>query len=59
MAENGADGAKSMQPEMGHFGKKKAPMRQYNVQSPFERIAIDIAGPFPETDSGNINAFWW
>ena len=31
----------------------KAPMRQYNVGSPFERIAIDVAGPFPETDGGN------
>ncbi|KAJ8942792.1 hypothetical protein NQ318_013007 [Aromia moschata] len=28
-------------------------MRQYNVGSPFERIAIDVAGPFPETDNGN------
>ncbi|KAG8223467.1 hypothetical protein J437_LFUL001961 [Ladona fulva] len=31
----------------------KAPMRQYNLGSPFERIAIDIAGPFPETGQGN------
>ncbi|XP_050507422.1 uncharacterized protein LOC126885038 [Diabrotica virgifera virgifera] len=28
-------------------------MRQYNVGSPMERVAIDIAGPFPETDAGN------
>ena len=28
-------------------------MRQYNVGLPFERIAIDIAGPFPVTDDGN------
>ncbi|KAG5886025.1 hypothetical protein JTB14_023666 [Gonioctena quinquepunctata] len=28
-------------------------MRQYNVGSPFERIAIDIAGPFPVSDHGN------
>ena len=28
-------------------------MRQYNVGQPFERIAIDIAGPFPVTDDGN------
>lgn len=33
--------------------KPRAPMRQYNVGSPFERIAIDVAGPFPETDVGN------
>ena len=28
-------------------------MRQYNVVLPFERIAVDIAGPFPVTDDGN------
>ena len=28
-------------------------MHQYNVGVPFERIAIDIAGPFPESDKGN------
>ena len=28
-------------------------MHQYNVGAPFERIAIDIAGPFPESDRGN------
>jgi transposase InsO family protein len=28
-------------------------MKQYNVGLPFERIAIDVAGPFPETDQGN------
>ena len=26
---------------------------RYNVGQPFERIAIDIAGPFPVTDDGN------
>jgi hypothetical protein len=26
---------------------------QYNVGAPFERTAIDIAGPFPESDRGN------
>lgn len=33
--------------------KKKASMRLYNVGAPFERIAIDVAGPFPLTDDGN------
>lgn len=33
--------------------RRRAPMRQYNVGSPFERIAIDVAGPFPETGHGN------
>jgi hypothetical protein len=28
-------------------------MHQYNVEAPFERIAIDIAGPFPWSDLGN------
>lgn len=28
-------------------------MKQYNVGLPFERIAVDIAGPFPETHKGN------
>jgi hypothetical protein len=28
-------------------------MHQYNVGAPFERIAIDITGPFPESESGN------
>jgi len=28
-------------------------MKQYNVGLPFERLAIDIAGPFPETNRGN------
>jgi hypothetical protein len=28
-------------------------MKQSNVGAPFERIAFDIAGPFPITDSGN------
>lgn len=33
--------------------RRVAPMRQYNVGAPFERIAIDVAGPFPSTDRGN------
>jgi hypothetical protein len=28
-------------------------MHQHNVGSPFERIAIDVAGPFPRSDQGN------
>lgn len=33
--------------------KQKAPMKQYIVGAPLERVAIDIAGPFPETALGN------
>lgn len=41
-------------PEMAPImGKRR---RQFG--SSFEIIAIDIAGPFPETDSGNKNTFW-
>ena len=28
-------------------------MQQYNVGAPFERIAIDVAGPFPMSERGN------
>jgi hypothetical protein len=28
-------------------------MHQYNVGAPFERIAIDVAGPFPRSDQEN------
>jgi hypothetical protein len=28
-------------------------MHQYIVGAPFERIAIDVAGPFPLSDKGN------
>jgi len=30
-------------------------IHQYNVGAPFERIAVDIAGPFPKSDRGNRN----
>ena len=33
--------------------KRKAPMAQYNVGSPMERIAADVLGPLPTSDSGN------
>jgi len=28
-------------------------MNQYNVGAPFEKIAVDIARPFPESNRGN------
>ncbi|POS82547.1 hypothetical protein EPUL_004988, partial [Erysiphe pulchra] len=37
----------------GPRGSRRAPMKQYNVGSPLERVAIDISGPFPETEDGN------
>uniref|UniRef100_A0A1Y1M2P1 Uncharacterized protein n=1 Tax=Photinus pyralis TaxID=7054 RepID=A0A1Y1M2P1_PHOPY len=37
--------------------RPKAPMRQYNVGSPFKRVLIDIAGSFPESDGGNVQSY--
>lgn len=34
--------------------RNETPMRQKNVESPFKRIAIDIAGPFPESENKYI-----
>ena len=33
--------------------KAKAPMTQYNVGMPLERIAIDLQGPYPKSKRGN------
>ena len=46
----GAANVSNALPVMVH--KKRVAMQQYNLGSPFERIAIDVAGPFPESDSG-------
>lgn len=37
----------------GPRGKGSSPMQTYNVGAPFERVAMDILGPLPETRSGN------
>lgn len=31
----------------------KCSLKLYNVGAPWERIALDVTGPFPESDSGN------
>ena len=31
----------------------RGPMKKYNVGAPLERVALDILGPLPETDSSN------
>ena len=31
----------------------RSPLQLYNVGEPLERVAIDVLGPLPETDSGN------
>jgi hypothetical protein len=33
--------------------RNRRQMHQYNVGVPFERIAIDVVGPFPWSDQGN------
>ncbi|CAK1590660.1 unnamed protein product [Parnassius mnemosyne] len=33
--------------------RSRGALKLYNVGAPWERIAIDVAGPFPETESGN------
>ncbi|CAK1598437.1 unnamed protein product [Parnassius mnemosyne] len=33
--------------------RSRGAWKLYNVGAPWERIAIDVAGPFPETESGN------
>ena len=37
----------------GPRSRSQGLMRQHNVGAPFERITVDIAGPFPESDRGN------
>ena len=34
---------------------EKAPLRQYLVGAPMERIAIDLTGPLPRTKAGNTS----
>lgn len=33
--------------------KLKGPMKQYNVGAPLERVAVDVLGPLPVSNSGN------
>jgi hypothetical protein len=33
--------------------RNQGQLHQYNVGAPFERIAINVAGPFPQSDQGN------
>jgi hypothetical protein len=37
----------------GPRSRNQGLMHQYNVGAPFERIAVDITGPFLESDRGN------
>ena len=33
--------------------RRQAPLQQYRVGAPMERIALDVLGPFPESNRGN------
>ena len=33
--------------------RKRAPLKIYNVGYPMERVAVDVLGPLPKTESGN------
>ena len=37
----------------GPTTKRRAPLGQYNVGAPMERLAIDVLGPLPTTEAGN------
>ena len=41
------------QAKKGPSVKRRAPMKQYNVGYPGERVAIDVLGPLPESSAGN------
>ena len=35
--------------------RTRAPLKVYNVGIPWERVAVDLTGPFPETPIGNTH----
>uniref|UniRef100_A0A0K8TJV5 RNA-directed DNA polymerase n=1 Tax=Lygus hesperus TaxID=30085 RepID=A0A0K8TJV5_LYGHE len=37
----------------GRTRGKRAPLQEYHVGVPFERVAVDVMGPFPESNHGN------
>lgn len=37
----------------GPHTRSRGALKLYNVGAPWERIALDVAGPFPESESGN------
>ena len=49
----GVENVRFVRPPRGHRRGVEVQLKQYNVGAPFERIAIDIAGPFPVTKDGN------
>ena len=37
----------------GPTGQSRAPLQQYRVGAPMDRVAVDVLGPFPLTPRGN------
>ena len=37
----------------GPVGQSRAPLQQYQVGAPMDRVAVDVLGPFPRTPRGN------
>ena len=46
-------GARNVRPVRRSRTRARGPMPKYNVGSPFERIAVDVGGPFSVTEDGN------
>jgi len=51
--ENWCKSCKECVAKRGPPDKGKSPMQIYNVGTPFERLQMDILGPFPSSVSGN------
>jgi hypothetical protein len=54
MLRNGARSATPVQPVTAPRTRNRNQMHQCNVGAHLERIAIDVAGPFPRSDQGNL-----
>jgi len=39
--------------DRGNPQRRRAPLQCYNSGAPFERVAVDLLGPFPRTPGGN------
>ena len=39
--------------------KARAPLQRSQAGYPMQVIAVDITGPFPESDAGNSYIWWW
>lgn len=53
MLRIGVSLARILRRKKGLFDKGKSPLQIYNARAPFERLQMDILGPFPSSSSGN------